>query len=116
MASNATVVPQRDSIIKPQFIVSWTDSSMDDENIAWVRELYRDVFSDTGGVPVPNALTDGCYVNYADGDLSDPAWNTSGVPWSELYYKANYAALQRIKATWDPANVFRHDQSVELPG
>jgi aclacinomycin oxidase len=116
VASNATVVPQRDSIIKPQFIVSWTDSSMDDENIAWVRELYRDVFSDTGGVPVPNALTDGCYVNYADRDLSDPAWNTSGVPWSELYYKANYAALQRIKATWDPANVFRHDQSVELPG
>ncbi|HEX5402450.1 MAG TPA: FAD-binding protein [Pseudonocardiaceae bacterium] len=116
VASDATVVPQRNSIMKPQFVVSWTDSSTDDQNIAWVRELYRDVFTDTGGVPVPNARTDGCYVNYADRDLSDPTWNTSGVPWSELYYKANYPALQRIKATWDPANVFRHDQSVELPG
>lgn len=113
--SDATVVPQRSSIMKPQFIVSWTDPNADAQNIEWVRELYRDVFADTGGVPVPNALTDGCYVNYADGDLSDPAWNTSGVRWSELYYKANYPTLQRIKARWDPGNLFRHVQSVEPP-
>jgi aclacinomycin oxidase len=115
VASDATAVPQRSSIMKPQFIVSWTDPNSDAQNIEWVRELYRDVFADTGGVPVPNARTDGCYVNYADSDLSDPAWNTSGVPWSELYYKDNYPTLQRTKSRWDPGNLFRHVQSVEPP-
>jgi FAD/FMN-containing dehydrogenase len=115
VASNATAVPQRSSIMKPQFIVSWTDPNTDAQNIEWVRELYRDVFADTGGVPVPNDRTDGCYVNYADSDLSDPAWNTSGVPWSELYYKDNYPTLQRTKSRWDPGNLFRHVQSVEPP-
>jgi aclacinomycin oxidase len=115
VASDATAVPQRSSIMKPQFIVSWTDPNTDAQNIEWVRELYRDVFADTGGVPVPNARTDGCYVNYADSDLTDPACNTSGVPWSELYYKDNYPTLQRTKSRWDPGNLFRHVQSVEPP-
>jgi aclacinomycin oxidase len=45
-------------------------------------------------------------------DLADPEWNTSGVPWSTLYYKANYARLQRVKARWDPLDVFHHALSI----
>ena len=41
-------------------------------------------------------------------DLADPALNASGTPWSTLYYQDNYPRLQRIKARWDPRDVFRH--------
>jgi hypothetical protein len=110
-----TATAQRDSIMKLNFITAWADPAQDAGNIRWLRELYRDVFAETGGVPVPNAVTDGCFVNYADADLSDPAWNTSGVPWHTLYYKDGYRRLQQVKAAWDPNNLFRHAQSVELP-
>lgn len=48
-------------------------------------------------------------------DLADPAWNTSGVPWRTLYYKDNYPRLQRVKARWDPLNVFHHPLAVQPP-
>jgi FAD/FMN-containing dehydrogenase len=38
------------------------------------------------------------------------------VSWSKLYYKDAYPRLQQVKKRWDPLNVFRHRQSVELPG
>ena len=68
-----------------------------------------------GGVPVPDANTDGSYINYPDVDLADPAWNTSGVPWHTFYYKDNYPRLQQVKKRYDPRNVFRHALSIELP-
>src|SRR5262249_15175862 len=76
----ATVVHARDSILKLHYIVFWAGSTDDASNINWIRELYQDTYSGSGGVPVRNAVTGGCYVNYPDVDLSDPAWNTSGVP------------------------------------
>lgn len=112
VSPGATAVPQRDSILKLHYLVAWTDPAQDAEHLRWLRELYRDVYADTGGVPVPNAVTDGCFVNYADIDLSDPEWNRSGVPWHDLYYKQNYPRLRRVKARWDPRGVFRHAQSV----
>ncbi|MEJ1267039.1 BBE domain-containing protein [Pantoea ananatis] len=49
------------------------------------------------------------------GDLGNPEFNTSGVTWAQLYFKHHYPKLQKIKAQWDPLNIFRHNQSVELP-
>lgn len=112
VAPSATAVAQRDSILKLHYVSFWADPAEDAKNIGWIRDFYRDVYADTGGVPVPNDRTDGCFVNYADADLGDPVWNTSAVPWTRLYYKENYARLAAVKAAWDPNNVFRHAQSI----
>jgi FAD/FMN-containing dehydrogenase len=64
---------------------------------------------------VPGESYDGALINHPDADMADAAWNTSGVPWHAVYYKDNYPRLQRIKARWDPRNVFHHTLSIRLP-
>ncbi|MET7556439.1 FAD-binding oxidoreductase [Streptomyces albidoflavus] len=113
VAPDATAVPQRDSVMKLQYLAFWQDAADDDRHLTWVREFYRDVYAASGGVPEPGRVTDGCFVNYADVDLGDPAHNTSGTPWHALYYKDNYPRLRRVKADWDPRGILRHAQSVE---
>jgi hypothetical protein len=108
-----TAVPQRDSVLKLQYQVYWTDPATEAQHLNWIRGFYSAVYASTGGVPVPNAVTDGCYVNYPDIDLNDPTFNKSGVPWSTLYYKGNYPRLRQVKAKYDPRNIFRHRQSIE---
>ncbi|MEO3789491.1 FAD-binding protein [Nonomuraea sp. B10E15] len=115
VAPGATAIAQRDVVMKAVYQTIWSDEKDDAANLAWVRRLYRDVYAGTGGVPVPGAVDDGSYINYADADLADPKWNTSGVPAQTLYYKDNYPRLQRVKARWDPRNVFRHALAVEPP-
>jgi aclacinomycin oxidase len=115
VAQDATAVAQRDVVMKAVFQSTWFAESDDAANVQWMREFYRGVYASTGGVPVPDDVSDGSYINYPDVDLADPAWNTSGVPWSELYYKDNYPRLQQVKAKWDPRDVFRHALSIELP-
>ncbi|CAM3896210.1 FAD-binding oxidoreductase [Kibdelosporangium persicum] len=104
----ATASPQRDSMLKAIYITSWQDPAKDQQHIDWVRQFYRAVYKETGGVPVPNEVSDGSYINYPDVDLADPSQNTSGVPWYTLYYKDNYPRLQRVKAKYDPRDVFTH--------
>lgn len=77
-----------------------------------MRRFYRDLFAGTGGVPLPADVSSGASINHADIDLADPAWNTSGVPWHTIYYRENYARLQRVKARWDPLDIFRHALSI----
>jgi aclacinomycin oxidase len=97
------------------YSVAWSKSEDEERSVAWVRELYRDVFAESGGVPVPGASNEGALINHPDADLADPVWNASGVPWHVMYYLDNYARLQSVKTKWDPRNVFRHALSIELP-
>lgn len=60
----------------------------------------------------PARYDDGAMINHPDVDLADPEMNTSGVPWYTFYYKDNYPRLQRVKAHWDPLNVFHHALSI----
>ncbi|HYS40840.1 MAG TPA: BBE domain-containing protein, partial [Pseudonocardiaceae bacterium] len=115
VATDATAIAQRDSILKAAFLSVWGNEAQDEEVLTRVRKLYRDLYAETGGVPVPNEYNDGSYINYPDADLADPAWNTSGVPWTTLYYKDNYARLQQVKKHYDPRNTFHHRLSIELP-
>jgi hypothetical protein len=115
VAPTATAIPHREAAYKLLWQVQWGSPADDAKNIAFARESYQDMFADTGGVPVPNDVTDGCYVNYADADLNDPTLNRSAVGWDYLYYKENYPRLQNVKKTYDPRNFFRHRQSIQLP-
>ncbi|MDT7726215.1 MAG: hypothetical protein QOI21_2791 [Actinomycetota bacterium] len=101
--SAATAAPHRSSAFQALCQSFWSAPADDAKNLAWVRKFYADLYAATGGVPVPNDRTDGCYVNYADTDQHD------------LYYKSNYARLQQVKAKWDPKDIFGHAQSVRLP-
>ncbi|WHT15679.1 FAD-binding oxidoreductase [Crossiella sp. CA-258035] len=111
----ATAIAQRGAVMKAVYSTTWTDERQDDTHLAWIRAFYRDVYLDTGGVPVPGEVSDGSYINYPDNDLADPGQNTSGVPAHTLYYGDNYPRLQRVKARWDPRGIFRHALGVEPP-
>ncbi|MYV53653.1 FAD-binding protein [Streptomyces sp. SID3212] len=110
-----TAQPHRDTVLKLLWGTSWANPGDDTRQFDYIRRAFSTVYASTGGVPVPNAVTDGCYISYADGDLTDPRYNASGVPWHDLYWKGNYPALQRAKARYDRTNVFRHAQSIRLP-
>jgi FAD/FMN-containing dehydrogenase len=112
IAPEATASAQRGSILDIACTTGWLDPREEAKNLAWVRAFYRDLFAESGGVPVPGDAYDGAFINHPDSDLADPALNSSGVPWHTLYYKMNYPRLQRIKTRWDPRNVFRHALSI----
>lgn len=112
VAPDATAASQRGSILDIACNTGWLDAKDEAGNLSWVRAFYRDLFAESGGVPVPGEAYDGAFINHPDTDLADPALNTSGVPWTTLYYRDNYPRLQRVKARWDPRNVFRHALSV----
>jgi aclacinomycin oxidase len=112
VAPDATASAQRASILDIACTTGWVDPGDEAKNLKWVRAFYRELFAESGGVPVPGDAYDGAFINHPDTDLSDPALNTSGVPWTTLYYQANYPRLQRIKARWDPRAVFRHGLSI----
>ena len=108
VASDATASAHRGAILDSACNTGWVDRRDEEKNLRWVRAFYRELFADTGGVPVPGDRHDGALINHPDTDLADPTLNTSGVPWYTIYYQANYPRLQRIKRQWDPLNVFRH--------
>jgi hypothetical protein len=114
VASDATASAQRSAILDIACNTGWLDPKEETKNLKWVRDFYRDLFAETGGVPVPGEAYDGAFINHPDTDLADPALNTSGVPWHTLYYKENFPRLQQIKARWDPRNVFRHRLSIRV--
>ncbi len=100
----ATAVAQRSSVMKLQYQTYWTSPADDAANLRWIRNFYASVYAASGGVPASNRVTDGCFINYPDVDLPSS--------WPVLYYKGDYPALQRVKARFDPLNIFHHAQSI----
>jgi hypothetical protein len=112
VAPDATASAQRSAIFDMACTTGWLDPKEETTNVKWVRAFYRELFARTGGVPVPGDACDGALINHPDTDLADATLNTSGVPWQTIYYQANYPRLQRVKAQWDPRNVFHHALSI----
>jgi hypothetical protein len=90
LAPEATANVQRQSAFKLCLQTFWPDPADDEFYLNWERETYEGMFAATGGVPVPNDQLDGCYINYPDVDMADPARNRSGTDWQTLYFKGNY--------------------------
>lgn len=112
---DATAAPQRDSVLKAIYMAGWTDPDHDAANLKRVRRLFAEIYTAGGGVPAPDDNNDGCFINYPDADMADSELNTSGVAWHTLYYKDGYPRLQKVKAKWDPLDVFTHKLGIRPP-
>ena len=109
---DATASFQRNAIMTTACVSGWADPKEKEKYLELVRATYHDLYAQTGGAPVPNEMTGGCIIAHPDSDLLDPNMNKSGVPWYHFYYQDNYPRLQKVKAKWDPLNIFHHSLSV----
>ncbi|MCO5572091.1 hypothetical protein L7F22_025842 [Adiantum nelumboides] len=106
ISSHAIAFPYRaGNLFVIQYQVVWSNdtSSSDDELIDWLRALYSYM------APfVANTTSRSAYVNYIDLDLGDSV--TAG----KSYFGSNFAKLVKIKARFDPSNIFSQPQSVPV--
>jgi len=98
VASDATAFVHRGNTrYSIQYVKEWPSASASAANIAAMRTLYESMRPFVSG---------GCYVNYCDLDLGDG--------YAKAYWGDNLPRLTKIKAQFDPKNVFKHAQSVPL--
>jgi FAD/FMN-containing dehydrogenase len=94
VAPESTAFAYRDASFATVIAGMWPDAKHDERNTAWVREYYE--------ATAPHSEAGG-YINFmAEDDQSRIRAN----------YKGNYDRLATIKATYDPANLFRHNQNI----
>ena len=107
-----TVIFQRSSVFKLQFMSYWADPADDAGHVAFLNELYEDLYTSPQvdanhqGTPYPGENYQGCYINYPDLDMLQHSY------WPELYFGPNYKFLQQVKKKYDPNNIFHHAMSV----
>jgi FAD/FMN-containing dehydrogenase len=93
--ADATAFPFR----QPRWLVNipatWRDAADDESETAWTRATYA---------AVRPYLNEGGYVNFMGDDEDDD---------TAAAYGRTIERLQRIKAVYDPDNVFRLNQNIE---
>src|SRR5262249_11998184 len=95
VAATDTAVPHR--AVGYNFLVlgEWMDRADNDRCIAWVRETYKEM---------QPFFASARYVNYlGDDEVGEPV---------AAAYGPNYQRLQKIKAKYDPKNLFRMNQNI----
>jgi len=92
--SGATAFPFRQARWLINIPATWRDAADDDREIAWARGTYA---------AVRTYLSEGQYVNFMGDDEDDTAAGA---------YGRTIERLQRIKAIYDPGNVFRLNQNI----
>jgi len=93
----ATAFVHRDSLLHIVYLNFWgaqDTHAVVDANLAWTKEIYAAMRPYASGY---------AYQNYIDASLSD---------WRHAYYGVNYARLQRVKARYDPHDLFRFAQGI----
>lgn len=94
VGADETAFAYRDVSFSPVIAGMWEDPADNEDNIAWVRSYFEALqpYSAEGG-----------YVNFMDGD------DQSRV---EDNYRGDYARLAKIKAEYDPTNLFHVNQNI----
>jgi len=90
----AMAYPHRNALYVMNVHTRWDDPADDARCIGWARDLFRDATPYASG---------GVYVNFM------PLDETERTPDA---YGANYGQLARIKAQYDPDNLFRTNQNI----
>lgn len=94
VSDRATAFPHRQGVRAAlQLQAYWDTDAQARAHIAWVESLRRALLP----------YTEGGYVNYIDRDVKD---------WPRFYYGANLGRLLKVKARYDPANVFDFPQGL----
>jgi hypothetical protein len=94
VAPDRTAYPHRTSAFKVVIQARWSEAAQDGACIAWARGLFDELTPySTGGV----------YVNFLSSDETDRV---------AAAYGGNFGRLARVKARWDPGNVFRANQNI----
>jgi FAD/FMN-containing dehydrogenase len=86
----------RDKPFLIAFEANWTDPADDASNVAWARSAYDEMKAFSGG---------GVYLNF-------PGTEEEANGTIDASYDANLRRLQRIKAQYDPMNVFRSNANI----
>jgi FAD/FMN-containing dehydrogenase len=94
--SDATAYPHRDVEYILNVHTRWTDASQDKACIAWARELF-----DAAG----KTATGGVYVNFMPEDETGRV--KAGA------YGPNYDRLAKLKAKYDPENLFQMNHNIQ---
>ena len=94
VAPDATAFGHRDAKYAMVIAGMWPDQAQNDDNIRWVRDYYKTL--------APHC-EEGGYINFAAGDDMDRVRANFG---------RGYDRLCQVKAKYDPANVFRHNQNI----
>lgn len=96
--SDAMAYGHRSSRYELHVFPGWADASGDDEIIAWADRLHEAMLPHGNGRVYVNLLGDGEPERVPDA------------------YGPNYARLARLKARWDPDNIFRANHNVPPAG
>jgi FAD/FMN-containing dehydrogenase len=94
-APTATAYSHRRTTYDVVIISNWTESTDNERNIAWTRELFA---------AVQPQVSRAAYVNFLDGD--------EGADRIRAAYGENYDRLVALKRKYDPKNFFRMNQNV----
>lgn len=97
VAPDATAFAHRDALFSAQYLAHWNandPASVVTANYTWLADTWQAMRPYASGA---------AYQNYIDPNLAD---------WQHAYYGANLPRLQRIKATYDPGNLFHFAQSI----
>ena len=94
-AADATAFPFRNARWLINIPATWRDAADDEREIGWARATYA---------AIRPHLSEGGYVNFMGDDEDDD---------TAAAYGRTIERLQRIKAVYDPDNVFRLNQNIE---
>jgi len=92
--SDATAYPMRESHFVMNVHTRWQKPSEDAACISWAREFFNEAAPHASG---------SVYVNFMPEDETDRV---------QAAYGANYKRLAKIKAKYDPGNMFRMNQNI----